>query len=111
MPTYKAYEGTDLVLEGGSVELAAKWSEEEKGSTVTRIGGLVFISMQVKNAASAGTTVCTLVEDLWPAAAYKTPDGKFTISTAGVVKATYSVSSEATEYQTLNAQYVAATIK
>jgi hypothetical protein len=111
MPSYEVFEGTDLLLEEGEVEVATKWSDEAKGSTVTRVGKLVFLAMQVKNAASAGTTVCTLPEDLRPAAAFTTPDGKFTVSTAGVVKATYSVSSEAAGYQALNAFYVAATIK
>lgn len=151
-PSAEFVEGSELVLDQQEIALGVGWTEPAKGSSVTRIGSIVFLSMQVKNEAepayASGTTyaakalvsesgklyesiagsnvghtpstdagvhwklldatndlVCTLPEQFWPAATTVTPDGKFSVSTAGVLTSTFALTSEAGTYVPLQLSY------
>lgn len=155
MPTAMYEEGTELVIDSEAVALGTGWTEPAAGSDVGRIGRMVFLALQLTNAArgaysaettygagalvtetgvtyaskaagnightpssdagvhwtvvAAPTAVCTLPKDYWPAATTVTPDGKFSISTAGVITSTYSLVA-GTALTPLQLQYKAALV-
>lgn len=138
MPKATQEEGTEIVLDSEVVVDGTGFSDVAP-SDVMRIGPLVTVAMQIKNAARAAwaekekyalgtlsteggktyelilaepeaekakpttdagvhwrevatpTVVCTLPVEYRPPATVTTVDGNFTISEAGVVKATYAL--------------------
>lgn len=106
-----------LVTVAMNVKNAARaaWAEKEKYAlgTLTTEGGVTYVLIlkepeaeKAKPSADAGvhwevvatpTVVCTLPVEYRPSATVTTEDGNFTISEAGVVKATYSLVAGATK--------------
>jgi hypothetical protein len=95
------YAAKALVSEGGKVyESLAAGNEKHKPSSDAGV--------HWKEVIATPTVVATLPEQYWPAAAMESNDGKFTLSTEGVLKTSVALTSSPASYIPVQLSYRAA---
>lgn len=93
-------ESSEIVLDNETLSPAVGWTLNYV--SVIRIGGVVVLHVEAAFAAAAAAPVATLPAQFRPDATVTTPDGKFTLTAAGVLSFTASTAGGGSSVAQLN---------